>query len=180
MHPVERKAVLDSMVILVDRREQDTERSKRRYQSFGSPFHKATLSYGDYTYNAVLPDGTPIFQEDKTISGLCVVERKMSLDELAQCFTHERARFQREFERAKAAGARVVLLVEDASYERLLLGKYRSRFNPVAFLASLTAYATRYGAQVVFCKQETSGRLIKEYLYRDLKERLERGEFDEL
>ena len=31
---------------------------------------------------------------------------------------------------------------------------------------------------VVFCKEETSGRLIKEILYRDLKERLERGEFD--
>jgi hypothetical protein len=34
----------------------------------------------------------------------------------------------------------------------------------------------RYELQVIMCKAETSGRLIKEILYRDLKERLERGE----
>ena len=36
----------------------------------------------------------------------------------------------------------------------------------------------RYNMNVIFCKEETSGRLIKEILFRDLKERLERGEFD--
>jgi len=29
----------------------------------------------------------------------------------------------------------------------------------------------------VFCKADTSGALIKEILYRDMKERLERGEY---
>ena len=41
----------------------------------------------------------------------------------------------------------------------------------------MTAYTVRYNMNILFCKEDTSGRLIKEILYRDLKERLERGEF---
>ena len=49
--------------------------------------------------------------------------------------------------------------------------------NPEAFKASLTAWMARYNAKVIFCRQETSGTLIKEILFRELKERLERGEY---
>jgi hypothetical protein len=35
----------------------------------------------------------------------------------------------------------------------------------------------RYDLQLVFCKEETSGKIIKELLYRDLKERIARSEF---
>ena len=45
----EQKEVLKSFEILVDTREQDTDRSEKRYQSFGVPHKKATLDYGDYT-----------------------------------------------------------------------------------------------------------------------------------
>jgi hypothetical protein len=36
----------------------------------------------------------------------------------------------------------------------------------------------RYDLQVIFCKEDTSPTLIREILYRDLKERLTKGEFD--
>ena len=102
----------------------------------------------------------------------------MNLDELAACFTRGRERFQREFERALDQQCRIYLICENPSWENLLNGKYRSKFNSNAFLASSVAWMVRYNMNVVFCKEETSGRLIKEILYRDLKERLERGEFD--
>jgi hypothetical protein len=35
----------------------------------------------------------------------------------------------------------------------------------------------RYNANIIFCNAQDSGRLIKEILYRDLKERLERGDY---
>lgn len=177
MHPVEVKAVLNSMEILIDTREQPTERARRRYETFGVPFRRQTLSYGDYTYNAILPDGSPIFAPDLTVKPLCAVERKMSLDELAGCFTRSRDRFRGEFQRASENGATIFLLVENSNWENLLNGRYKSKFNPKAFAASVIAWSLRYGLQLVFCKAETSGRLIKEILYRDLKERLERGEF---
>lgn len=174
-------ATLATMRIIVDTREQDTERSRRRYEAFGVPIVRKALSFGDYAYTAVLPSGCPIngTVKDGAITPTCVIERKMNLDELALCFGKERARFEREFERAKSAGARVFLLVENASWELLLAGRYRSRLNSNAYTASLTAWMIRYNIGVIFCKEESSGRIIRELLYRDLRERLEQGEFDE-
>ena len=173
----DQKEVLKSFEILHDSREQDTERAKKRYESFGVLHKRAVLSYGDYTYNATLPDGSKIYDVSKTISPVCVVERKMNLDELAGCFTRSRQRFQREFERAQEHGSRIYLLCEDANWENLLNGKYKSRMSAEAFSASVFAWMIRYNMNIVFCKEETAGRIIKEILYRDLKERLEKGEF---
>lgn len=180
MDVFEIKDVLKSFKILVDSREQRTDKALKRYESFGAPWERTTLSYGDYTYNIKLPSGRWLLDQDETVKGLCVVERKMNLDELASCFTHSRDRFEREFLRASEQDARIYLLVENANWENLINGKYRSKFTPNAYLASLLAWQVRYNLQLYFCKAETSGRLIKEILYRDLKERLERGELDEL
>lgn len=173
----EQKGVLESFEILVDSREQPTDRARRRYETFGVPYQRATLSYGDYAYNATLPDGSRIYNPDQTIEAAAVVERKMNLDELAQCFTRSRDRFQREFERARDKGCRIYLIVENASWENLYNGKYRTRFNSTAFVASQVAWMVRYNMNVCYCKEETSGKIIRDILYRDLKERLEHGEF---
>lgn len=175
----EQKQVLSTFEILIDSREQNTDRARKRYDSFGVPYkEKVTLSYGDYSYNAILPNGQPIYNISETIKPACVVERKMNLDELAGCYTRSRERFQREFERAMDNNCRVYLICENSTWENLLNGKYRSKFNSNAFMASAMAWMIRYNMNVIFCKEETSGKLIKEILYRDLKERLERGEFD--
>lgn len=177
MEVFEAKTMLDGMNILVDNREQPSKRAEQRYKAFGVPYERVTLSYGDYCYNAVLPNGTPLYDTSKTLTPLCVVERKMNLDELAQCMTRGRERFKREFERAKDAGAKVFLVVENATWENLLNGKYRTKMAPAAFEGSLMAWIVRYDIGLIFCKEETSGRIIKGLLYRDLKERVERGDF---
>lgn len=177
MTPFDQQSVLKSMTILHDAREQETERAKRRYQSFGVPSSRAVLDYGDYTWQAVLPDGSEIHDTSARIYPKISVERKMSLDELAGCFTHDRARFQAEMERAQDHGCRMFLLCENSSMENLFAGKYRSKFNPKAFTASLFAWMIRYNLEIIFCKEETSGKVIKEILYRDLKEKLSNGEF---
>lgn len=168
---------LKSMEILVDTREQPSQRATDRYESFGCPWQKRTLNFGDYTYNFLLPNGEKLFSDETTVSGHAVIERKMSLTELSGCFCQSRDRFKAEFERATAAGASIYLLVEDATWEKLLTGKYNTRFNPAAFTASLIAWSIRYNIKPIFCRKESSGRIIKEILYRELKERLERGEY---
>lgn len=173
------EACLDSMEILVDTREQPSERAKRRYASFGSPYRRQVLDYGDYTYNFTLPDGNPLFGDDKAVKGHCVVERKMDLVELSGCFCQTRERFEREFQRAREAGASVYLLVEDATWENLINGRYATRFKPQAYEASLLAFLARYHIQLIFCKKETSGKLIRDILYRELRERLEGGFYDQ-
>lgn len=163
---------LESIEILVDSREHNTAQARKRYRAFGVPFKRCILDYGDYAINCKLPNGDHIYDTSERVSADVVVERKMNLDELAMCFGKQRARFQREFERAAKNKAKVYLLVENGSWEGILLGRYRSRMNPIAFLASLTAWMARYNISVIFCKPDTSGELIKEILYRELKENL--------
>ena len=69
----------------------------------------------------------------------------------------------------KENGARIYLLVENATWEKLLAGKYRSQYNPAAFLASILAWQNRYDLQLIMCKEETTSTLIYEILKRDLK-----------
>ena len=165
------------MIICVDTREQESERAVKRYEQFGCPYERRTLNYGDYTFNFKLPNGKYVYPGDVVIDGPAVIERKMSLTELSGNFTRNRKRFIAEFDRAKAAGASVYLLIENGSWEKLIAGHYKTKFRPEAYKASLTAWMARYNAKVIFCKHETSGSLIKEILYRELKERLERGDY---
>jgi ERCC4-type nuclease len=163
---------IESIQILVDTREQDTERARKRLTMLPCPHARIALSFGDYSYSFRQPNGL-----ETPMGGKFAIERKMSLDELAACFTHDRGRFEREFERATDHGARMVLIIENASYENLVNHKYRSRLNPNAFLASLIAWENRYGLHTVMCKEETTPRIIYEWCKRDLKERLERGDY---
>lgn len=167
MHPIDIESTLKTMVITVDSREQATEQSKRRYADFGVPWERGKLDFGDYSAVFTLPDGTEFSLKDK----ICV-ERKMSLDELCGCYTHGRARFEREFERAKAVNAKIVLLIEEASWEKAYNGKYRSQMKPQALVASMLAWLARYDCQIIMCRAELSGRMIHDVLYREAKERL--------
>lgn len=172
--------ILSTFRIIADTREQNTPKAKDRFKAFGVPVERATLKYCDYCANITLPDRGPLYNTSETIIPSCCIERKMSLDELAGCFTRSRERFQREFERAHDAGARVFLLVEGASWESIENHRYRSKLNPKAFKASLDAWMIRYNITPIFCRTDTSGRRIRDILYRDIKERLERGDFDGL
>lgn len=169
MTPFELKSSLESMKLLVDTREQDTEKLRSRIAASGLPHERRKLGVGDYSCSCLLPDGSEL-----DFSSHITVERKMNLDELCQCFGRERARFEREFERAKDAGCRIYLLVEGGSWEKVYNGKYRSLLTPQALVASIDAFRARYGMQLDFCKAETTGRLIHDILYRELKEYLER------
>lgn len=166
MHPIEVQDALDGMVILLDTREQDTARLRERIRQMRRPVQRQALNFGDYSCKV------PINGEWHDFSREIVIERKMSVDELCQCYTHDRRRFEREFERAKSAGGKVYLLVENASWERIYSGAYRSKMLPTALSASVLAWLARYDCQLIMCRAETSGRLISEILYREAKERL--------
>jgi ERCC4-type nuclease len=168
--------ILESFRIVIDTREQKTRKARQRYKAFERPTEQATLNYGDYCGNVDL-SGKPLLDISARISPACVIERKMDLDELAGCFTRSRARFEREFQRAADADAKVYLLVEGASYEDIVAHRYRSRFASNAFLGSLLSWSTRYNITPVFCEAGTSGLMIREILLRDMRERLERGEY---
>jgi ERCC4-type nuclease len=167
------------MVILIDTRENPkAEGYERRCKSFGVPYERKRLLYGDYTYNFTLPNGKPAYEDD-TVSGAVVIERKMSLDELSGNLCQEFDRFNREFRRAIDHDASVYLLVEEATWEKIYGHKYNTKFNERAYTKRLLRLAAEYDVKPIFCRRETSGLLIKDILERELKIRLMRGDYDE-
>lgn len=167
MHPVDIENTLKTLTLVVDTREQDTERARRRILRTRLPYVRRALSFGDYTCFVTLPDGAELDFSDSV-----AVERKMDLDEIISCFTRHRARFEREFIRAKNANAKLYLLIENASWEKVISGKYRSKMFPNALLASMTAWMARYDTQIVMCDEIISSVMIREILIREVKERL--------
>lgn len=165
------------MTVLVDSREQDTDRARWRYASIGLPVERCTLDYGDYSYNATLPDGRRIYDTAERICPSVSIERKMNLDELAACFSTSRDRFEREFERAKAAAAQMWLLVEGGSWESVYDHKYKSRMTSASLAGSMFAFCDRYNLRLIFCTERTTGRIIRGILTRNLEDRLKAGEF---
>ena len=173
MTPFELTSSLDSMILLVDTREQPTEKLKERIKQTGLPHERRKLEQGDYSCKCTLPDGNEL-----DFSSKVAIERKMNLDELCLCFGKERKRFEKEFERAKQNGCRIYLLVEGGNWEKVYGGKYRSLYNEKALVASIDAFRARYGMQLDFCKPETTGKLIRDILYRELKEYLQGCDFN--
>ena len=166
---------LDGMVCLADSREQDTPRLRARLAQMNCPNEREKLNFGDYSAKFPLQSGK-WFSLEKLVS----IERKQNIDELCNCYCKDRQRFIREFERSAENGSKIYLLIEDATWEKIYAGKYQSKMRETALVASILAWLARYNCQVIFCKAETSGQLIKDILYREGKERMERGEADEL
>lgn len=165
---------LDGMVCLVDTREQDTPRLRARLAQMQCPHEREKkLDFGDYSAKFPLPNGEWFSLRDKV-----VIERKMHIDELCNCYCKDRQRFIREFERAAEKGSKIYLLIEDATWEKVYAGKYKSQMKETALVASMLAWLARYNCQLIFCKAETSGQLIRDILYREGKERMEQGEAD--
>ena len=145
MHPFDVERTLKTFKILVDTREQPTERYYQRIESMGVPVERCKLDFGDYSASVVLPDGNIFYFCDS----ICV-ERKMNIDELCNCFCRDRKRFFDEFERAKRKRAKVFLLVECATWEKIYRKNYSSMMHPNALIASLISWMSNFDFFILF------------------------------
>jgi len=167
MHPSEIKNIINSMRIIVDTREQKTPQAEKRWERFGVPIVRKALSSGDYSAVVTISD------VDVDFSSVVVIERKMSLDEVIGNFTRNRKRFQNEFERLKLSKTKCYLLIENANWEKVFSGNYRSAMHPNSLLASLLCYLARYNVVPIFCMPQTTSRIIPEILRREIQNYLE-------
>ncbi len=173
MHPADIEKALETLTILVDTREHPGEKLSDRMKQTGRPFERCKLDYGDYSAKITVDD------DAVSLTGHVAVERKMDCNELAMCFGKERARFEREFERAHKAGAKIYLLIENENYEKIYAGNYgsgasfRSKFPPASMIGSLFAWQARYNVSVILCKEELTGKIIKDILYYEAREYLQ-------
>ncbi|NLE27544.1 MAG: hypothetical protein GX625_19845 [Clostridiaceae bacterium] len=156
---------LKTMTIICDTREQQNGHIVGYFDSNRIPHISRKLSVGDYS----------LMLDDCDFSDEVVIEKKNSIDEIAGNFTVDRQRFENEFLRAKAAGVKVFLLIEDASYSDIESHNYRSKLQPKALLGSLLSWQVKFNITIVFCKQFESGNIIYGILYYWLKSYLEGG-----
>jgi hypothetical protein len=73
---------------------------------------------------------------DIYFNGQIAVERKGTLTELSNNFTHDRTPFENEL--IRATDSKLILLVENAAgYSDIIQHNYRTNYNPKSFLATL-------------------------------------------
>ena len=136
------------------------------------------LKVGDYTIAVQLPNGEVINFQDKV-----VIERKADLNELCCNFFDKKdeegkTRFERELDRAKEQGIKVILLVEvDNMHSKILSSKYfrfdkASKVSPASFNAILRSLQAKYDISIEYFKREHSARLIHDVLYYHAREYL--------
>jgi len=189
MHPTEVENVLDRLIVLTDSREHDTENFRRRMDVFGA-WERCKLDYGDYSAKSYRDDGTEV-----TLVGKVHIERKMGASEIINNFCESgkdspaviqwnkehpyekiRNRFEWELKRAQLAGARIYLVIENASWEHIYGHKYQSRMNEKAVIATFMAYMARYGLTVLFVNDRLAGQFIKDILRYEMREELKKYE----
>ena len=166
------KQLLGSLVVLIDTRENENTHIIDYLSKKHIPYESKKLDYGDYSIK--IPKNEEIgVQRDFFFDDTVVVERKGSLDELAGNLTKDRTRFESELIRAK--GANIALMIENATYTDLVMGRYRSEYKPKSFVATLATFSARYGLDVNFVDKELAGNWIYHRLYYAVREELLHG-----
>lgn len=151
------------MILLVDSREKENSHILN-YMAVNkiSVKEKQPLKFGDYSF----------IKDNIDYRNQIVIERKNSLDELSLNLTsgkkdnpiNRRERFKNEFKRAKEAGSKIVLLIENATQEDILNHNYRSKLHPNAFIGSLNSWYNKgYIDNIFFCesKNDTGLAMLK-------------------
>lgn len=159
-----------SKYVIVDSREKPKaiERTLQYFSDHGIEYEVSKLLFGDYM--------------DWNRPGV-VVDRKQNIAELAKNCTVEHERFRREMEKARKAGAELVVLVEQNRYkdrgewvevdsieDLLRWSSPHTMVRGEKVYRVLASWTAKYPLRVEFCDKRSTGRRIAEILYRDENE----------
>jgi ERCC4-type nuclease len=171
------KAIKESIVIICDSREQKNQHLLCELNTLGIKFKIKALKFADYSFEV---DG-------KSFENICVVERKAHLTELSSNFCSGRMRFAKEFEKAKLAGAKVTLIIEDANGKAKMLkrreldadptltgeqkqkGTWRSAFPALAMINSLSSWKERYNLTIQFVDKKDTASCMLTAFYLEIE-----------
>ena len=152
-------------MLLVDSREKPKaiKTILKEFEREGVPYSVTKLFIGDYQ-----DYGNPFL----------IIDRKQSIQELAANCTRDHDRFKRELERAKAVGARLVILVEQNRYkdrdkwihvetieDLMLWSSPHTTIRGEKVYRVLRAWMAKYPIRVEFCDKRQTGARILEIIY---------------
>lgn len=163
-----------SKYVIVDSREKPKaiERTLQYFSDHGIEYEVSKLLFGDYM--------------DWNRPGV-VVDRKQNIAELAKNCTVEHERFRREMDKARKAGATLVVLVEQNRYkdrgewvevdsieDLLRWSSPHTMVRGEKVYRVLASWTAKYPLRVVFCDKRSTGRKIVEILYSGENELIQR------
>ena len=159
-----------SKLLLIDTREKPKaiQSIVKTFDAAGIQYERTKLLFGDYMdYNRPK----------------LVIDRKQNIGELAKNVTVERSRFVAELNRAKSAGARLVILVEQNRYkdrdnwihvedisDLMLWSDKHTKIRGEAVYRRLSGLCYNYDISVEFCDKRMTGRRILQIIYGDKNE----------
>ena len=156
-------------MLLVDSREKPKaiKTILKEFEREGVPYSVTKLFIGDYQ-----DYGNPFL----------IIDRKQSIQELAANCTRDHERFKRELERAKAVGARLIILVEQNRYmdrdkwihvegieDIMLWSSPHTTIVGEKVYRVLRAWRSKYDIDIQFCDKRQTGKRILEILYGNEK-----------
>ena len=150
--------------IISDTREKKNQHVLDYFETIGIKYEIAKLDFGDYM--------------DAYRPGL-VIDRKQNIAELAKNVTgKDRERFVRELERAKAAGSKLIILVEQNRYkdrdrwisvkdvsDLMLWSSPHTKIRGEKVFRVLSELIYKYNISVIFCDKRVTGKRILEIIY---------------
>lgn len=162
------KQILNSIVILIDKREKVNSHLKLYFKHNKINYIDFTLSFGDYSFMIPKNESLDIL-EDLYFTDEIAIERKAHAEEISGNFTQGRERFKREFERSNGV---LRLLIEDTNYADICEGKYKTEFPKESFVGSLHSFQEQYNCPFFFTDKEHSGKYIYNTFYYYLRNKL--------
>jgi ERCC4-type nuclease len=163
--------ILKGITIIVDTRENENLHITDYFKAKGLNFIERKLEYGDYSFlSPSIPELG--FDEPFSMEQRFAIERKHSMDELSGNLAQSRERFERELERAQADRAKLILMVEGGSWDKIIEHKYRTDLNEKSYLASLFTFVHRYNIDIQFIPAKYAGMFIFSQFYYFLRNEL--------
>ena len=159
-----------SKYLIIDSREKPKAISRiiKQFDEAGVRYETSKLLFGDYM--------------DYSRPSL-VIDRKQNIAELAKNCTREHERFRAELERAKAAGAHLVVLVEQNRYKDRDRWVHVNELSDIMLWSSphttirgekvfrvLSSWVNKYNLSVQFCDKRQTGKEILKIIYGDVFE----------
>lgn len=167
-----KKLLEENFMILYDTREQQNSHILAYLDSKKVPYKRKKIDEGDYTAIITKRSNMGIYRD---LYFPVAVERKNSVDELAgnlseKTDTHDDIRLIRELQRAKTKNIKMYLIIEDKNaMEHIKTGKYRSLYQPKAFLGRLSSIQDLYLHDTLFVDRKDTGFEIYRKLYYSVR-----------
>ena len=151
--------------LIIDSREKPKaiQNILRTFDAEGVQWEKSKLLFGDYMD----------FSRPQI-----VVDRKQNIAELAKNCTVDHERFKRELERAKKAGSRLIILVEQNRYkdrgkwihveditDLMLWSSPHTTIRGEKVFRILSSWCAKYPIEVRFCDKRQTGKEILRIIY---------------